>query len=72
MSVYLRTENGVLYHGDCMEHFGKILKGGVDMVLCDLPYGITNCDWDKKIALAPLWRAWNACLKDDGVVCLTA
>ena len=72
MSVYLRTENGVLYHGDCMEHFGKILKGSVDMVLCDLPYGITNCDWDKKIALAPLWRAWNACLKDDGVICLTA
>lgn len=72
MSVYLRTENGVLYHGDCMEHFGKILKGSVDMVLCDLPYGITNCDWDKKIALAPLWRAWNVCLKDEGVVCLTA
>ena len=72
MSVYLRTENGVLYHGDCMEHFKMILKGSVDMILCDLPYGTTNCDWDKKIELAPLWRAWNVCLKDNGVVCLTA
>lgn len=72
MPIYLETENGILYHGDCMEHFGKIRNGAVDMVLCDLPYGITECKWDTKIPLAPLWDQWGRILKENGTVCLTA
>ncbi len=72
MSIYLETENGILYHGDCMAHFGKIRNGAVDMVLCDLPYGITECKWDTKIPLAPLWDQWGRILKENGTVCLTA
>ncbi|WP_302806748.1 hypothetical protein [Cloacibacillus porcorum] len=72
MSIYLKTENGILYHGDCMEHLGKIRNGAVDMVLCDLPYGITECKWDTKIPLAPLWDQWGRILKENGTVCLTA
>ena len=59
-------------NGDCLEVMKDIESASIDMILCDLPYGTTNCDWDKKIELAPLWRAWNVCLKDNGVVCLTA
>jgi len=72
MSTYFESELGRLYHGDCMEHFGKILNGSVDMVLCDLPYGITDCKWDVKIPLAPLWREWGRVVKENGAVVLTA
>lgn len=72
MSTYFKSELGHLYHGDCMEHFGKILNGSVDMVLCDLPYGITDCKWDIKIPLAPLWREWGRVVKENGAVVLTA
>lgn len=72
MSIYLKTENGVLYQGDCVEYLGKIRSGAVDMVLCDLPYGTTNCEWDTKIPLSPLWDQWGRILKENGTVCLTA
>ena len=72
MSTYFESELGCLYHGDCMDHFGKILNGSVDMVLCDLPYGITDCKWDIKIPLVPLWREWGRVVKENGAVVLTA
>ena len=72
MSTYFESKLGRLYHGDCMEHFGKILNGSVDMVLCDLHYGITDCKWDVKIPLAPLWREWGRVVKENGAVVLTA
>ena len=42
------------------------------MVLCDLPYGTTNCGWDVKVPLGPLWAQYNRILKPRGVVVLTA
>lgn len=37
----------------------------VDMVLCDLPYGITNNSWDKKLNYDELWNAYGRILKTD-------
>ena len=31
----------------------------VDMVLCDLPYGTTNCRWDTPIDLERLWEQYE-------------
>ncbi len=50
----VRTETR-LYQGDCLELMKQIPDGSVNMVLCDLPYGITNSEWDKPIPLEPLW-----------------
>jgi len=44
-----------LINGDCLEELKHIPDKSVDMVICDLPYGITQCDWDKKIDLSMLW-----------------
>lgn len=44
-----------LYNGDCLNELKKINENTVDLVICDLPYGITNCEWDKKIDLDKLW-----------------
>ena len=44
-----------LYNGDCLVELKKISAKSVDLVICDLPYGITAIDWDKKIDLDKLW-----------------
>ena len=38
-----------LLHGDCLELMKDIPDGSIDMVLCDLPYGTTNCAFDKHL-----------------------
>ena len=35
--------------GDCLDRMKEIPDGSVDMVLCDLPYGCTDLEWDKVI-----------------------
>ena len=41
-------------------------------ILCDLPYGVTKCEWDKKIDLKKLWNNYERVIKDNGVICLFA
>lgn len=70
---YFKTKNGVLYQGDCMELLhATVRNGSVDMVLCDLPYGTTNCEWDKRLPLTALWHEYSRIVKENGVVALTA
>lgn len=44
--LFYENPNGKLYHGDCLKIMKDIPDGSVDMALCDLPYGMTACDWD--------------------------
>jgi len=61
-----------IYCGDCLEVMKDIPDKSVDMVLCDLPYGITTCEWDVRIPLEPLWEAYKRIIKDNGAIVLTA
>ncbi len=45
-----------IFKGDCLEEMKKIEDSYVDMVLVDLPYGQTACDWDVKINLELMWK----------------
>lgn len=45
-----------LIHGDMLVELPKLEDKTIDLVLLDLPYGQTDCVWDKKIDLAILWR----------------
>lgn len=36
-----------LEQGNCLELMATIATGTVDLVLCDPPYGITECRWDR-------------------------
>jgi site-specific DNA-methyltransferase (adenine-specific) len=49
--------------GDCLEIMKKIPDESVDMVLCDLPYGTTQCKWDTIIPFEPLWAEYNRVCK---------
>lgn len=61
-----------LYQGDCLELMQDIPTGSVDMVLCDLPYGITACKWDSVIPFAPLWEQYKRVTKPSGAMVLFA
>lgn len=61
-----------VFHGDCLELMPFIKTGSIDMILCDLPYGTTNCSWDSVINLPSLWVQYNRIIKDNGVIILTA
>lgn len=48
-----------LLHGDCLELMKQIPDESVDMILCDLPYGTTNCKWDIVIPFDKLWAQFK-------------
>ena len=61
-----------LLHGDCLELMKDIPDKSVDMILCDLPYGMTANKWDTIIPLEPLWEQYKRVIKDNGAIVLTA
>ncbi len=61
-----------LFHGDCLELMKQIPDGSVDLVLCDLPYGVTACKWDTVIPFAPLWEQYRRVAKPNAAIVLTA
>lgn len=61
-----------LMFGDCLELMKDLPDGSVDMVLCDLPYGTTNCAWDICIPLEPLWDQYERIVKPNGAIVLFA
>lgn len=61
-----------LYHMDCMEGMKLIGDNSIDMILCDLPYGVTDCKWDTIIPYSELWEQYNRIIKDNGAIILSA
>jgi len=61
-----------IIHGDCLEVMRQFPDKSIDMILCDLPYGITACKWDTVIPLEPLWEQYERIIKDNGAIILTA
>lgn len=61
-----------VYYGDCLELMRDIPDRSIDMILCDLPYGRTNCRWDSPIDLKLLWQSYKRIVKERGVIVLTA
>ena len=57
-------------HGDCLEIMKDISDKSIDMILCDLPYGTTQCKWDTIIPFEPLWVQYKRIIKDNGAIVL--
>ncbi len=58
--------------GDCLEVMRGMGDESVDMILCDLPYGTTQCSWDTIIPFEPLWEQYKRIIKPNGAIVLTA
>lgn len=59
-----------LYLADCLELMTKIPDKSIDMILCDLPYGILNLEWDKKIDGKRLFQEYKRICKQNANVLL--
>ena len=55
MRPFFETHLGKLYKGDCLEVMASLEYHSIDLVLADLPYGVTNQPWDKPIQFPKLW-----------------
>lgn len=61
-----------LFEGDCLDIMPQIPDNFVDLILCDLPYGTTQNNWDCEIPLVPLWDQYLRIIKDRGAIVLTS
>jgi len=57
---------------DCFEGIKTIEDNSVDLILEDMPYNTTACDWDVEIDLELYWETRLRISKPTGVVVLTA
>ena len=59
-----------LFKGDCLELLKQIKDESIDLVLADLPYGMTANKWDSVIPLTPLFEQYQRIIKPHGAVLL--
>lgn len=66
-------ESNKIYFQDCLIGMESIENQSIDMILCDLPYGITSRNiWDSILPLDKLWSHYERIIKNNGTIILTA
>ena len=61
-----------LFEDDCIDCMEQLPDACIDMILCDLPYGMTQNKWDSYIPLEALWRQYTRIIKPGGAIALTS
>lgn len=61
-----------LLHGNCLDLLPQIEEKSIDMIFADLPFGVTQQNWDEVIDLKSLWNQYLRVIKDDGAILLFA
>jgi len=61
-----------LRYGDTIEQMKLIPDKSIDMIFCDLPYGMTAPKWDEHIDMIELWKQYNRIIKKNGTIALFA
>ena len=59
-----------LRKGDCLELMKTLPDKSVDLMICDLPYGETNCKWDTCIDMEEFWKEFRRIRKSKRVACI--
>lgn len=62
--------NYELHKGDCLELMKNIPNKSIDLILCDLLYGVTQNESDVVLPLDILWEQYNRIIKDRGAILL--
>lgn len=61
-----------LFCGDCLTILPALPDKSIDLVLTDLPTGVTACEWDVVIPLDKLWHEYRRVAKETTVFVFTA
>ena len=59
-----------LENGDCLELMKNLPDKSIDLFICDLPYGETNCKWDSKIDMLKFWSEFKRLRKSTRTACI--
>lgn len=57
-------------NGDCLKLMKDLPDKSVDLFICDLPYGETNCKWDSVIDLEEFWIQFKRLRKSKRSACI--
>lgn len=49
----------MVYNEDCLKGLNRLGDNSVDAIICDLPFGVTNASFDKRLPFAPMWQEFN-------------
>ena len=59
-----------IYNEDCLVGMANITDASIDCIICDLPYGTTQNQWDSVISLDDLWLQYKRVIKKNGAIVL--
>lgn len=59
-----------IFLGDCLELMNDIDSNSIDLIVADLPYGVTKNKWDSLINIDKLWEQYNRIIKDNVAIIL--
>lgn len=58
------------YNMDYFDGFGLIDDKSIDLIFCDLPFGLTQNEWDRVLPFDKLWKGYERIIKDHGAILL--
>lgn len=59
-----------IFNEDCLKMMKELPDKSIDLFICDLPYGETNCKWDCKIDLVQFWAEFKRLRKSKRTACI--
>lgn len=59
-----------LINADCIESMKEIPNESIDMILCDLPYGMTQNKDDVRLPFDKIWEQYKRIIKKNGTIAL--
>jgi len=65
-----RVSGSTFVNADCFDVFPFIENKSIDAIICDLPYGTTQCKWDSILPFDKLWKEYKRVIKPNGVIIL--
>ena len=73
-NISVIEENSIV-KADCLEAMKLIPDKSIDMILCDLPYGVLNksnqnSKWDRILPFEKLWEQYERIIKYNGAIIL--
>ena len=68
--LHISPTEPMLLQGDCLELMNTLPAKSVDLFLCDLPYGETNCSWDTAINMVEFWKEFKRIRRSKKTACI--
>lgn len=59
-----------IFNEDCLIGMNRIPNGAIDLVICDLPYGTTDLEWDTVIPFDSLWKQYKRVCNPNAAILL--